>query len=161
MHGRCRGREALAVADHLHRRYGVEYEVIAERSPILGPESPPRASVPIRPPSGTGLSPRTEAAARRQAGQRAASLWLFIEALVPVVLEHRHLAGRDRHLHGTGGVFGAEEAAGRSDLVPLSQTFDRLQQGAGTGRMSRPAEIVGGWNLRVAVSMSGLSLHWS
>src|SRR3982074_998108 len=74
-----------------------------------------------------GLSPRTEAAARRRAGQLGANLWPFIHALVPVLLEYRHLAGETAIFMALEGVFGAEEAARRSELVPLSQGFDRIQ----------------------------------
>jgi hypothetical protein len=73
------------------------------------------------------LSPRTEAAARRRAGQLVAILWPFIEALVPVMLEYRHLAGETAVFMALEGVFGADEAARRSKLVPLSRAFARLQ----------------------------------
>jgi uncharacterized membrane protein len=73
------------------------------------------------------LSPRAEAAARRRAEQLVVILWPFIEALVPVMLEYRHLAGETAIFMALEGVFGADEAARRSKLVPLSQAFARLQ----------------------------------
>jgi hypothetical protein len=71
------------------------------------------------------LTPRAEAAARRRAGQIVGTLWPFIKALVPVVLEYRHLAGETAIFMALEGVFGAEEALRRSKLVPLGQAFDR------------------------------------
>jgi hypothetical protein len=71
-----------------------------------------------------GLSPRSEAAARRRSGQLVAILWPFIEALVPVLTEHRHLAGETAVFMALEGVFGVEEAARRSKLTPLNQAFD-------------------------------------
>jgi hypothetical protein len=74
--------------------------------------------------AGLGLSPRTEARARRRAAELVSDLWPFIEALVPALLEYRHLAGETAIFMALEGVFGADEALRRSRLVPLSRVFD-------------------------------------
>lgn len=72
-----------------------------------------------------GLSPQAEAAARRRAHDLVEQLWPFIDALVPVLLESRHLAGETAVFVALEGVFGQEDAARRVRLVPLGRAFDQ------------------------------------
>lgn len=70
-----------------------------------------------------GLSPPAVRAARRRASRLVEDLWPFIEALVPLLLKYRHLAGETAVFVALEAVFGAEEATRRSKLVSLGRAF--------------------------------------
>jgi hypothetical protein len=57
------------------------------------------------------------------AGRRSLAV---IEALVRGLLEHRHLSGGTAIFMALG-VFGGDEAARRSNVIPLNQAFGRLK----------------------------------
>jgi hypothetical protein len=70
-----------------------------------------------------GLSSGAEARARQRAAELVHKLWPFIEALVPILLEHRHLAGETAIFMALAGVHGLEEASRRIKLVRLGRAF--------------------------------------
>ena len=57
------------------------------------------------------------------AGRRSLAV---IEALVRGLLEHRHLSGGTAIFMALG-LFGGDEAARRSNVIPLNQAFGRLK----------------------------------
>ena len=70
------------------------------------------------------LHPRTEAAARRRAARLVEHLWPFVEALVPVLLEYRHLSGETAIFMALQGVLGVQEAVRRAELEPPARAFE-------------------------------------
>jgi len=74
--------------------------------------------------AGLDLRPRAETAARTRAARLVDELWPFVEALVPVLLEYRHLSGETAIFMALQAVFGVQEAARRAELRPLRRAFE-------------------------------------